>query len=733
MDAEEFEEWDNDFLNEVVQVAEHVISSTQKPKPNTSESHNPPSCVTTFTSSYLQQPPLQQQQSVKSVLASDCNDGSFSPPRELSQRTMDLDSFYNSSTGIAKNTYSVGSTSRRLDTDKDREIERLKRELGRVSEQLMHLEQDCLNLKNERDKKEEQLKFAVPKEEKNADANHLKSTNFGREYGVFAPDHHGISQRFQNGIASKNQTKSGIDIAKPTFKSIGLQTNKASNESAQDFSNDDLPACSELSQKLLAIWGSTCDQNLGRNVVSKLLVACQTDFHLLFGCMHMDQSSKITMKLLADGRFSSAALRDRKDSFHTAEAAKVSHLYSVLTKIIEGMDRVDALIEPLLILCHLENVAVVHSSLCILHVFLKHLSSLEKNCGRRDNVLVEGLRFGNDVVDCHGFEGAKDGNLFHMSKEETSLAGCDPPQIRFSNAEILSKRGYLNHRNAVAPSVDWASLFEAMHQIAMKISEACVRVEAVSIMNVILVRSNAYFEREKICQVMIFETVSQLLRKEAGLHVKKHTLQLLYLLLSCPKVLVTFCSGCKEGEQGAVDDNACTSNSQRFKTILQGLADCVACHGNGIQELKLRRNAILVLAFLASSGKGGFEIFVSHRLSREENFLSLILQVLVSEMDIEVAGCTKPPEIFRQRTLLMRETLILLNRLVSNPSYSAAVLRGLTNNRDIASLTIDIVNRLSWKSKKFEEHESMERQMRETEIVDLARVLKKRVFAYLGD
>lgn len=85
------------------------------------------------------------------------------------------------------------------------------------------------------------------------------------------------------------------------------------------------------------------------------------------------------------------------------------------------------------------------------------------------------------------------------------------------------------------------------------------------------------------------------------------------------------------------------------------------------------------------------------------------------------------------RTFLIREILILLNRLVSNPSYSAIVLRGLTSRRDMGGLTIDVASRLSRKGKKNEQQESMVKHIRETEIVDLARLFKKRIFAYLGD
>ncbi|KAL6348509.1 hypothetical protein AAG906_009969 [Vitis piasezkii] len=152
---------------------------------------------------------------------------------------------------------------------------------------------------------------------------------------------------------------------------------------------------------------------------------------------------------------------------------------------------------------------------------------------------------------------------------------------------------------------------------------------------------------------------------------------------------------------------------------MEFLLDCVPCFCFCV------RNAIIVLAFLAS-GKSGFEILLGHKLSKQTNFLVLILQLLVSEMDVEVGKSTEPPEIFKEST-------DFLNRLVSNPSYSTAVLRVLTSSRDVASLTIDIANRLSRVGQGHWQSDNAARQMRESEIVDLARVFRKRVFSYLGD
>lgn len=72
----------------------------------------------------------------------------------------------------------------------------------------------------------------------------------------------------------------------------------------------------------------------------------------------------------------------------------------------------------------------------------------------------------------------------------------------------------------------------------------------------------------------------------------------------------------------------------------------------------------------------------------------------------------------------MREILILLNRLVSSPSYSATVLHDLTNTR---RLTLDVAIRLSQKGNENEQQDGLVKQIRKTEIIDLARIFKKRV------
>ncbi|XP_020226360.1 uncharacterized protein LOC109807992 [Cajanus cajan] len=653
------DEWDPSTLEQLIQLEEQLTSSSIPTKPSSSSSS-----LILAHALPLQPPP------------------SFSPPRELSQRLP------------------------RSPDNKDLQIQRLKRELEHATKQIANLEKERVRLKKERDKKEDQLKFISSKnEEENACTKCSTSQSVNKDFGTLAPNCHKISSKIQNGVTSSDP------IVETTFKAKGVETDKVSHQEAQGALSDDLPAYLDLSQKLLAIWGSPTDKKMGNSVISKLLVGCQRDFHILFGCLNMSLPSEITRELLSDSSSSGAALHHLKDRFHTPEAAKMSNLYLALTKIADGTDVLETLIEPLLDLCGMENVVIVYSSLCVLHMLLKLLLELEKNVGRRDNVIIEGLHDGNDLVD----SGVKDGNLF--------------------NEELVRRKESWSHQNSLQPHVNWIYLFEIMHQIAMRITEERERVEAVSIMKLLFLRSNAYFERDQFSQKIVFKTISELLKKNAGLSVKKHGLRLLYLVLNCPKLLAAFCCGCKEGDDSSsMDGNEFASDIQIFKIILQGLSDCVVSHRGGLLELKVSRNAILVLAFLSSSGQPGFEILVSHRFSsRGVNYLMLILQLLVSEMDLEVGAYEQQPEIFRERTFLIREILILLNRLVSNPSYSATVLRDLTTTRDMAGLTIDVASRLSRKAKKNGQQDSMVKHIRETEIVDLALLFKKRVFTYLGD
>ena len=119
-------------------------------------------------------------------------------------------------------------------------------------------------------------------------------------------------------------------LAMPTYKAKGVQTDK--DDSTRLTVNNNLSAHDHLSNKLLTVWSSQSGQISGKNLVSKLLVACETDFHVLFGHLSMNMASKM-INCLADVDSFDLALKGHITSA-PFEVAKVSHLYSVLVKVL---------------------------------------------------------------------------------------------------------------------------------------------------------------------------------------------------------------------------------------------------------------------------------------------------------------------------------------------------------------------------------------------------------------
>lgn len=111
--------------------------------------------------------------------------------------------------------------------------------------------------------------------------------------------------------------------------------------------------------------------------------------------------------------------------------------------------------------------------------------------------MVEGVLSRDNVRDLHGSYTAEN-RLFYLRRDEASSSGCNPFGTRFSDAETLHKKGIWSPVMATSLSrVNWVSLFELMHQTTMRVTDEHVRSEAISIMNMILMSSYSYTEREK--------------------------------------------------------------------------------------------------------------------------------------------------------------------------------------------------------------------------------------------
>lgn len=459
--------------------------------------------------------------------------------------------------------------------------------------------------------------------------------------------------------------------------------------------------------------------------MEKLFKTCEADFHVLFNCMNSPEND------------SNMASSHQQHSLQPTEFAKVLHLYSVITKISNDILRLEDLLEALVELSNLKNVFIVHWSLRVLHKILRNTSSMEKEFDKRENVTVEEPISANIEHDTNGRGNTEKDCLSLSNVAEMLKQGQIPSTLKFSNAKVPVFSGFSNHNFTTSVSgVYLVSLFEHMCRIAIENNDELVRCEALSIMNLILMRHNAYLERDNFAGELVFRSLSKFLRKEAGFSVQDQAVHALYLLFNCPKVIAMIFSCLNEdGElMCSKDMNANSFPTQELNAILIGLADCVACYGSGTaEEMKLRRNAISFLAFLGSSGKSGFEILLNHKLPKDTNFLPIILQSIVSDLDMQASEPAKLSSIVMEQYLVVREALILLNRLVSHPQYAIPVLKALTETRDKASMTVDVAYRLTQKSKLVWEDDNTTKQIRESEILELARVFKKRVFTYLED
>ncbi|KAL2900994.1 Microfibril-associated glycoprotein 3 [Bienertia sinuspersici] len=492
--------------------------------------------------------------------------------------------------------------------------------------------------------------------EKEQQLNCVHFNNKSRTCNAKDYSRNGISPTYEYINAAANQA---APWAGPEKISTGIQTDK-SDGSLNPSTSGSTSTYRNLSE-LLSIWSPLRSHISRRNFVAKLLEACASDFFVLFGCLGLDMTS--------------------------SEVARVSKLHSVLMELTDDTANINAFLEAVLDLCSLENCNLL-----------------------RDNIKVQKCYSGSDAVRILDPEVGKSGSVCDISEDEACHANfiLDCKNIHAAEHEALS---LLCH-------VDWLHLFTLVCELASKLTEEQARVEAVTIMNIILMRTNPCSDRGKFGGSLVFEAVTLLLRKEAGFFCRKEAVHL-------------FCKEADHHTQSS-NDGAKGLACQKSHAVLEGLAECVFCSEYVVKELNLRRNAIVVLSFLASSGKCGLEIFLFHKLPKRDatftNFLGLVLQVLVSEIEAEAFESCPAPESSKERTLLMREALILLNRLVSHPAYSAMVLQTLTSCRDMVSLAIDISTKLSKKSQRLQKFDSITKQMREY-VVDMACLFKKRVFS----
>ncbi|CAM8883069.1 unnamed protein product [Rhodiola kirilowii] len=686
MADEGFEDWDADFLEKVIQVEELAIAATQSKPPPPPPPVQPP-----------QQRPLPSQQPIRLGYAHEAFNTCYSPPRELLQRTItSKGTEYDNRSSVSQPTNGVAAvapvvrssrSARGGGSGSDSEISKLKKELERVTkllskrvgiEALNLPEHECLELqlRKEREKKEVQLQSATfPKEARSSKAYDLRNSNL--DLTDPSQDCAGVSACCLKQNASNEQERLQSGRGSSSYHAKGVQT---------EVEIDDMPvppdretaSCNSLLKKLKAIRHSSTDLYSGRYLVSKLFVVCATELQVLFGYSKSITSSK-AKEAVNDGN-PSHVISVVDDKLTCSDAAKVTRFYIAVTKAV-----------------------ILLSSVSILHVVLLHFAGYQ-GTSTRDYCASEAI---TDDSAFYGTESIK--NRYHKHY------GAD----------------YLHVTDTAPSCIEWFSLFQLMHQISHSATDEPILYEAVSVMNVILKRYGPS-QRERYGQITVFQTVPKLLKKEAGLRVQKEAVHLLYLLVNCPTVLASLYSGFKENMPSSNSEN----DAPAFKglsSLFAGLEDCLMCGGTVLQALEVQRNAIILVSYLVFFGTSYFDVLWSSTTCNKTGFLVLILRVLSSEMDPEVFNPCELTDILKERTLLARESLIFLNRIVSHPNFSSPALQALTSTRDVASLIVETTSRLSRKGKSTWQDDGTTKQMLENEIPDLARRLYRRVCAFLGD
>lgn len=92
------------------------------------------------------------------------------------------------------------------------------------------------------------------------------------------------------------------------------------------------------------------------------------------------------------------------------------------------------------------------------------------------------------------------------SQKIGSICSQKRSSFLWSSGETVLEKKIRDPGSTSTTGVNWISLFELMHQIIMKHPVEHVRLEAVSIMNVIVMRANAYSERDRSVPSLSFSS-----------------------------------------------------------------------------------------------------------------------------------------------------------------------------------------------------------------------------------
>ncbi|CAD6248215.1 unnamed protein product [Miscanthus lutarioriparius] len=622
----------------------------------------------------------------------------FSPPRELSQRQAPEEGSLAAS-GSAGDHRFVGTGVGAKRDREARELERLKRELNHVSKQMNELKNECTELRKDRTKKDLQIKA------KEAEIQNLKKANVSSkdvcsagmdiDQSFHAPangalhaggscrtstrrtdnmngrdkDVHSLRDDLYLKQGQQTDLAEALELRCRTMIDNGISTSGVVSLEENTHFEPRSITCKEI--KAIGVQTDKTSDNEHLECNKVLVERISSNLRAMWGMSPNSLSrrnlisniivscSEEILSLLQCTRLSDNCEPSSEASSSMNEA--ISQVYDMFIKMNSGKISIQTFLEALLNLCAFDTAAIVGRTLRVLLRVLQHLLHHGAMSSGRNNVSVEpyvNIHMENNHKDC-----------------STLLSPLDTEDS-------------LRQHNMFLPFTLWSSLFTAMLQIGVKYSEETIRTDALSIM---------------------------ILIKENGLLVKKHSVRLLFLLLNCPVMLKLLCSGGKDGSE-QMESEACENNKSQevISSVLADLSDCLTSEATCSLGIELCRLVIILLAYIASSGKLGYDVLLGPVSARGASFLEMIMEVLASQMQYETQ------ELLKERCLVMREALILLNRLASHTNYSKPTLEVLTRSKICAILTIDVANRLP-------------QTRMANDLAELAQKFRSRVYAFLEE
>lgn len=111
--------------------------------------------------------------------------------------------------------------------------------------------------------------------------------------------------------------------------------------------------------------------------------------------------------------------------------------------------------------------------------------------------MVEGMHPRNSTEICKS-RTVDTGGQFGVTRKWMPFLGNESSNIKSFEKDILCSKEHGDPDNmAVVVSLDWLKLFETIHHIVAARKEESIQVEAISVMNLILMRIDPCLEREK--------------------------------------------------------------------------------------------------------------------------------------------------------------------------------------------------------------------------------------------